>query len=123
MEELKTLIAMVKELPDLALWVIALFWAYKVVVIGSIYGVIRFVVEKTHSWLTTPKHTLEVKEIRPMLDGMVITGQLEPLIAQLRRLAGKGTSINTPYIHDRSVDWLREAIDEKIEREAAKGGK
>lgn len=115
MEELKLLVGMVADLPSMALWVIAAFWAYKVCVIGSIYGVIRLAIVKAHSWLTTPKH--ELREIRPVLDGLVITGTLEELVAQLRRIAGMRTNISSKYIHSCSVDWLREAIDEKLERE------
>jgi hypothetical protein len=38
---------------------------------------------------------------------------------QLRRVRGKGTNINSDYIHGCSVDWLREAIDEKIAKDEA----
>ncbi len=54
-DELKELIQLVNGLPHLALWVAAGFWAYKVIVIGSIYGLIRFFIEKAHDWLTAPK--------------------------------------------------------------------
>lgn len=119
MEELKMLVDMVAHLPQMALWVALGFWAYKVIVIGSVYGVIRFVVDKTHSWLTTPKHELKKMEIRPMLDGMAITGQTDALIAQLHRLRShvNGGSSGLTFMHANSVEWLRAAIDEKIERE------
>jgi thiamine transporter ThiT len=46
MEELKLLVEMVSNLPAMALWVIAFFFGYKVLIVGSIYGVIRFCVQK-----------------------------------------------------------------------------
>ena len=55
MDELKLLIEMVANLPQMAIWVLVAFWAYKVVVIGSIYGVIRLAIVKLHDWLTTPR--------------------------------------------------------------------
>lgn len=115
MEELKLLVGMVASLPAMALWVIAFFFIYKVVVVGSIYGVIRFVADKLFEWLRQRK--VEYKEIRPMLDGMCIIGETERLIGQLHRIRGKGVKIHTEYIHSQSIDWLREAIDEKIERD------
>lgn len=120
MEELRLLVDMVAHLPQMALWVIALFFAYKVCIIGSIYGVIRFCVEKLHLWAMKPKH--ELKEIRPMLDGVCISrdGTVDALIAQLYRLRGKGLGIESEYIHTRSVDWLREAIDDRIAKDAQK---
>lgn len=116
MEELKLLVEMVANLPAMALWVIAFFFAYKVVVVGSIYGVIRFVAEKLFAWLTTRKaREVEYKEMRPMLDGMCIKTETDSLVAQLNRLRGRGLTIESDYIHAQSVDWLREAIDAKIE--------
>lgn len=123
MEELKMIVDMVAKLPQMALWVLIGIWAYKVAVVGSIYGVIRFITEKTHSYLVTRKTApLEVKavELRPVLDGMVITGELDALVAQLHRvrLHVNGTSALT-YMHNNSVEWLRQAIDEKITKETA----
>lgn len=120
MEELKLLVEMVSNLPSMALWVIAFFFAYKVVVVGSIYGVIRFVAEKLFTWLTTRKaREVEYKEMRPMLDGMCIRAETDKFIAQLNRLRGRGVKIDTEYIHSQSVDWLRDAIDAKIESDNA----
>lgn len=122
MEELKMLVGMVKDLPHMALWVIAFFFAYKVAIIGSVYGVIRFLGGRLFDWLQAKKTApVEYKEIRPLIDGMCITkdGTTESLIAQLHRVRGKGLAIESAYIHSRSVDWLREAIDEKIAKDEA----
>jgi len=120
MEELKLLIEMVSHLPAMAMWVLVGFFAYKVCIIGSIYGVIRFVAGRLFNWLEAQKtRPVEYKEIRPMLDGMCIKAETERLIAQLHRLRGRGVSIQSEYIHAASVDWLRQAIDAKIESENA----
>ena len=117
MEELKLLIGMVANLPQMALWVLCGFLAYKLAVIGSIYGVIRFTVEKLHDYLV--KRRTEYKEVRTLVDGMCIDAAVEPLMAQLHRLKGRKTGIASSYIHRSSVDWLREAIDEKEARDCA----
>lgn len=115
MNELKLLIQLVSELPAMAIWVLVGFYAYKVIIVGSIYGVIRFGIDRLHSWLTTPKHRLERVDISGVLNGTTITndGSHEALIAQLNRIRGKGLGINSTFIHHRSVEWLREAIDAK----------
>lgn len=118
MEELKILVDMVAHLPQMALWVLVGFLIYKLAVVGSIYGTIRFTVEKLHSYLIHRR--VEYKEIRPTLDAMCIKAESERLIAQLHRLRGKGVGIKSDYIHEASVDWLREAIDDKIAKDAAK---
>jgi hypothetical protein len=122
MDELQLLIGMVSNLPAMALWVLTGFFAYKVVVVGSIYGVIRFVGGRLFDWLQEKKaREVEYKEIRPMLDGMCIRAEIDRLIAQIHRLRGRGVNISSEYIHTQSVDWLRDAIDKKIESEAAAG--
>lgn len=114
MEELKILVDMVAGLPNMALWVIAAFWAYKVVVIGSVYGVIRLAINKTHSWLTTPKHELVTKEVRGELEGITLDGVvLNELIRQIKRLKKDGLC----YIHSSDVDMLRDALDSKLKVE------
>jgi hypothetical protein len=118
MEELKMLVEMVASLPQMALWVLIGFWAYKVVVVGSIYGVIRFGIDRLHSWLTKPKHELVTHDVRLMLDGEVITGAREALLAQIRRVRERSKSGKRyAFVFQDDVDWLREAISEKLERE------
>ena len=112
MDELKLLVDMVGHLPQTALWVLLGYLVYKLAVVGSIYGVIRYVTSQVFSWLSLKK--VEYKEIRPMLDGMCIKGETESLSAQLNRLRGRGLNIQSEYIHRQSVNWLRQAIDAKI---------
>jgi len=121
MEELKLLIEAVAGLPTLTLWVLVGFLIYKLAVIGSVYGTIRYGIEKFVQWKTTPKHMLEDKT--DMVKNIAIThdGTFDALVEQLRRLIGKGfdnNRIGTRYIHGQSVDWLREAITEKELRDA-----
>jgi hypothetical protein len=120
MDELKLLVQMVASLPAMAMWVIAFFFVYKVVFIGSVYGLIRFGIEKLHSWLTGAS----AKEVRPMLDGLVISGNISELMGQLARLKNKAINTNSPHIHGCDVAWLREAIDAKevADREKNKAG-
>lgn len=114
------LIEAVAKLPQMAIWVVVMFWAYKVVVIGSLYGLIRFVVLKAHNYLITQK-TMPVKtvDVRHMIEDICIAGQPNRLIEQLRRVTGRGTGISSNYLHRESVDWLRDAIDDKISKEMA----
>lgn len=48
MEALKLLVEMVKDLPDMALYVIIAFFFYKTLIVGSIYGVIKLAIQKLH---------------------------------------------------------------------------
>jgi hypothetical protein len=108
MDELKLLIEMVASLPAMAVWVLVGFYAYKVVVIGSIYGVIRLAIVKTHNWLVAPKTTIY------KLDGLALNETVAlSLAAQLSRLS------DSAYIHASDVAKLAAAIDH-IQIEAQK---
>lgn len=100
MDELKLLIDLVASLPAMAIWVLVGFYVYKVVVIGSIYGLLRFAIDRLHSWLTAPKVT------QFKLSGMTIDEAVAASLgAQLSRLA------STSYIHSSDVEKLKKAID------------
>jgi hypothetical protein len=62
MEELEQLILLIGKLPTLAIWVLVGFFAYKTIVIGSIYGVIKLAIVKLHDWKVTDAgiHTYEL---------------------------------------------------------------
>lgn len=122
MEELKMIVDLIASLPQMALWVLVGFWAYKVVVVGSVYGVIRFCVGKAHDYLVRRKVIPpEVKqiEVRALVDGICIDNAVEPLMAQLHRVIGRNTGIESQYVHRQSVEWLREAIDDKLAKDRA----
>lgn len=59
-EELKELVGVIANLPQLALWVVIGVWAYKVLIVGSVYGVIRFSIVKVSDWV----HAHQQRKIR-----------------------------------------------------------
>jgi hypothetical protein len=112
MDEFKLLIEMVANLPTLAVWVLVGYLVYKVVVIGSIYGLARFAIDKLHNWLTDPKR--KTIDFNILIEGEVISGSREALMAQMRRIK-RATGV---YIHSSDIDWLRYAIDDRIAKDA-----
>ena len=105
MEELKLLISMVANLPTLAVWVLVGYLAYKVVIVGSIYGVMRLVIIKWHDWATKPK-TVALKIGAKPID----ESTAEALNAQIARVC------NGTYYHMSDVQTLREALDERLKK-------
>jgi hypothetical protein len=74
MEELKVLIEAIAGLPDLAIWVIAMYFFFKIAVVGSVYGVIRFVTQKIHDVIIKKKEADIVEhKVELVLNGKVIT--------------------------------------------------
>ncbi len=116
MDELKILVEMVADLPAMALWVIAGFFIYKVVIVGSIYGVIKLAINQLHGWATTPRE--EIVQVTYEVGSICISSNFPYFMEQLKRLKGIRSLGGGSYIHDRDVDWLAEAINEKLERES-----
>lgn len=143
-EELKTLLDAVSEIPTLAVWVAFGFLVYKVFIWGSVVAALlkgwqlfiaalnnytekRTALQSEVEAQKTIRGDQEVKKAeidkRPIvkefrIDEITISGCEAVLRNQIQRIAGKGLGIESRYIHERSVDWLREAIDEKELREA-----
>jgi hypothetical protein len=114
MEELQTLVGLVKDLPNTAIAVLIGFWCYKVIWVGSIYGVVKLAIVKSHDVLVARKNM--TVEIRPMIDGMCVADSKEALIAQLHRL--RDIKEGYGYIHMTHVDILRRALDSLIDKPA-----
>lgn len=107
MEELKMLIEMVANLPQLVIWVLVGYLVYKVAVIGSIYGVIRLAIVKLHDWKVQPK--------KLQIAGKPISEEVaNDMNIQLARLVGMHN-----YWHGTQVQLLKKVID-TMEAEARK---
>lgn len=73
MEQLaESAIAVIKDSPSLAIWVLAIIYGFKVVVVGSIYGTIKHVVNKLHDVLVNPKRKQVEIDVEAQLRGVTI---------------------------------------------------
>lgn len=111
METLQILTDMVKELPEMAIWVIIVFFAYKVVFIGSIFGLVRFAIKTLHAIIVSaPTRKTFYRDLKILSDD---NGALKNQVVRILGVRSKSKAC----IHDEDIDWLRGAIDEKIESE------
>ena len=115
MAELKSLIEILKDAPNLIIWLVFFYFFFKSVVVGSVYASIRFVAQKLHDVLVSRR--VKPVEVRPLLDGLCITGTENELMAQLKRLRSVDGVRPYNFIHQSCVDWLAEAIDDKFEKD------
>lgn len=113
METLQALAQIIKDLPDTAIWIIAIYFFFKLAVVGCIYGVIRLAIEKWHAVAIVRKNPPPV-EIKATIEAMTIDGHAPALIAQLHRL--RSVPYNTVYLRDGAVDFLRAALDAEFEK-------
>lgn len=122
MEEIKILVDMVAKLLQLALWVLVAFFCYKVICIGTLYGVIRLAIVKTHNWLMTPEKRITQFEDRIKTDVICCENSLLLEIHRLKGICDKqnGSSFPSEYIKEQDVLWLHDAIDEKLARDKSK---
>ena len=57
MDDLKILIDTLANMPSLAIWVVAMYFFFKIAVVGSIFGIIRVAIMKLHDWAKTKKES------------------------------------------------------------------
>ena len=109
MEELKELVSAVAGLPNAAMWVVAALLTYKVSVLISIYGTIRFVVSKAvEAYIKAKDVQLKPKELN--VGNAVISEAVSSLLlAQIARISNSG------YIHASDVQRLAATIDKMKE--------
>ncbi len=124
MEALQLLVEMVADLPEMALWVIALYFFYQLSIVGSIYGCIRFVTAKLSEVMIKRSTARQEVENHRSLEGMVINKDLVPrLMGQIERIRGSDKITETylgaysiAYINSTDITFLKSAIDDAIEK-------
>ena len=105
-----------RDLPDLAIWILVGILFYKVFIIGGAIGLARFAITNLHDYLVRPKEVIKKFDLSGRF--IVHDGTYErfkdllDLVHEHRRDSYKGR-----YLHGCDVKWLREAVQEKIERE------
>ena len=124
MEELKLLIEAVAELPELAIWVVAMYFFFKLAIVGSIYGVIRFFVSKGHDVLQR-RYDVIMKDKEPnvivrqknlMLNEKLITSVREDS-EEFERLLDRMIQPHLSYIFPQDISKVHKALDELENKE------
>lgn len=93
MDELKELVGLIKDTPTFVLWVLLGFLAYKLAVVGSIYGVIRYGLGELFGWLR------ERKTLPPEVREVVESNLYHPACAPLKRDGGSYAPGTLTFIH------------------------
>jgi hypothetical protein len=100
-DELRDLLKIIGDVPVYALWLALGFLVYKLATIGSIYAVIRLLIDKGHDAYTAPK------VVKWDLDGIVINDAVKhSLSGVLARLTAEKT-----YLRMEDIALLSDAID------------
>lgn len=106
MDELRQLIEMVAGLPNVVLWVLIGYLVYKLVVVGSIYGVIRLAIMQFVSAYNanrnkTVTHIWQFGEYKILESAKPI---LETILQNSMRASGN-------YLHKSDVEQIKKAIE------------
>lgn len=125
-EIIKELSKVLKDLPDLAIWIMVGVLFYKVFIVGGILGLIKFFINKLYSAFLNyndyklkpkPKTVYVLEKIDNdfiCYDGTYL--KFKKLISEVKnkriRQGEKGD-----YIHSDDVDYLIQAFNEKLERD------
>jgi len=117
-EALKDMVEIVKHLPEYTIWVLIGLLAYKLFVVGSIYGCIRLAINRLSEYLMRER----VEVVKFDLEGHFLSkADKHALLALLEALKyGYGGS-STNYISSAAMNDLREAVEKiKIEKKSVR---
>ena len=101
MEDLKEIATFISGLPNLAVWVLAGFLAYKLALVGSVYGTIRFALHLWHDYKTRPPAPAQM-----LLGVKAIDAETADALRTLLSRVSNGS-----YVHMTDVRTLSRAID------------
>jgi hypothetical protein len=134
-EELKQILSMIQNVPDMVLQVLAGFAAYKIIVFlgtsAGIYGTLRLAINKLHDYKTRQmERPAPAVTVEHRIDHIITAdGTYNRLIAAIDSIRGVRSSrimdkgdfrkvgIPDGYVHRADVDFLYEAVREKLARE------
>lgn len=94
----------------MVIWLVAMYFFFKIVVVGSIYKVIALTVIKIHDAVVAKKVVVEevIKKVNTIvLESKLITS--DETTDKMLQLVNRMQS--TSYIHDNDVDWVMNALD------------
>ncbi len=116
MDDLKILIEALAKMPTLAIWVVAMYFAFKIAVIGSVYGVIRYVAMQVHDWAVKKKEPdVKIQQHNIVLEGKLITSLREDP-EELHRLFRRLPARDLDYIFNTDIKMVHKALDEYFTR-------
>jgi hypothetical protein len=112
------LIKILEESPQIAIWVLVIIYGYKVAVVGSIYGVCKFIITTIAKvFEERSKQTMEVERIKAetpkrwVFQDVIINEQakasLESLLNEIKQ-----ESSGTSYLHSSDIEKLARAYRE-----------
>lgn len=110
-----------KDLPELAIWILVGILFYKVFLVGSALALIKYCVNKLSIYLVLQSNNkFKPREVTTKYDlgGRFIThdGTMDKFLKLLDRM-NTGVSVGSKYIHSSDVEFLLASLREKRERD------
>lgn len=87
MDLLERVIGLVKDVPDMAIWVLAGIFLYKTIIVGSIFGILKLLIVKGHDIFTSDRTVYH--SIRDLTHGKFGEEALDRLLRELMDNRGK----------------------------------
>jgi hypothetical protein len=129
-ELIKEVGVVVKDMPDMAMYALVAILFYKVLILGSWFGVAKLVITKFHDWAVKPREVIKKVDISG--DFITCDGTYTSFVAAIKDMkdkinsrdpnhrVGKYTPSSHQYLYSCDVEFMRAAINEKFERENKK---
>lgn len=116
LEIIKEAGTILKDLPELAVWILIGILFYKVFIIGSSLAFAKYCVNKLHDFLTKPKEVIRKVDVSDRF--ICHDGTFNRFINLLDKVKAHSEWLNqnlvSKYFHGRDVAWLEKAVERQI---------
>ena len=106
-----------KELPDMALYILVGLLFYKVFIIGSSFALAKFGITKLHDYLINKPEKLSVTKFSLDKHFIIHNGTPDMFMELVRKMKNLSHNTASNYVHESDVYYVIEAIQKKKERE------
>lgn len=106
-----------KDLPDLAIWILIGILFYKVFIIGSSISLAKYAINKLHSFLTKPSEVITIHKYGAHFVNTEAQVGFEEL---LKSLHGFRFDAHRTYVHESDINLLCDLIKQHKEKKEVK---
>jgi len=117
-QTVQEILSIIEKVPHLAMWILVGIFLYKVIWVGSMFGVIRLAINTAYKIYEKKKEpVVEVYDIGGyFIQGKGLRDEFLRIISDFKKSSQHPDS-KLNYIHGNDVEWFRQAVREKHERD------
>ena len=116
---LDAVLKLITAIPNAAIWIFLIFYVFKVVCIGSIYGVLRLAILSTKECILQKTTRILKSPLADLCDSDITASELECV---LKAIMGRNVPLRATNdkLHPEDIKWMKEMLDKAMSEKSKK---